>query len=535
MDKALVVGGRTTGLMMASELARRGIPTRCIDLSPGIDPHVRANLLHTRSLEIFQSLGIDQQVVRGSVPEKGFVFYHHGKRLGEAPHAAVASPYPFAMSQSQAHTEAVLEAHLNSFGVEVERATSLSGMEQDTDGVTVTLHHDNGTEEQCRFEWVVGCDGAHSALRQSLGLAFPGETSDTPYVLGDVLISDDSDFEPDKGHIFFHDDGDLYFFTRLPGNRHFVVATVKPEAMTAGAPSLETLQQIVATRARPDLRLSDPQWLGAFRISYRLARHYRVGRVFLAGDAAHVHSLLSGQGMNTGLQDAHNLAWKLALVAKGLARDTLFDTYEHERRPVAEDVIDTTRQITDTMEAYMGLAGPERVAFLSDFSATNPTPMDAERHAQALDLDYGDSALTLADDEDMPGGPAPGTRAPDATGIVFEGVLTTLFSIPADAFFRLYVFTGPAGVQAASDIKLALRLSDTFAAWLKPYVVCRAEQAVDFANQAVICDPHGNMHHAYAADRPCIYLIRPDGHVAHRSLDLGSVGRYADHLRSILK
>jgi len=139
MDKVLVVGGRTTGLMMASELARRGIPVRCIDKSPGIDPHVRANLLHSRTLEIFQGLGLDEQATLGSVSEVGFVFYRDGQRVGESPHAPIDSPFPFGMSQSQAHTEATLEAHLEALGGTVERDVTLTALAQDEDGVRVTL------------------------------------------------------------------------------------------------------------------------------------------------------------------------------------------------------------------------------------------------------------------------------------------------------------------------------------------------------------------------------------------------------------
>jgi 2-polyprenyl-6-methoxyphenol hydroxylase-like FAD-dependent oxidoreductase len=300
MDKVLVVGGRTTGLMMASELARRGVSTRCIDKSPGIDPHVRANLLHSRTLEIFQSLGLDEQATRGSNPEKGLIFYRSGELIGESRHEPIDSPYPFGFSQSQAHTEATLESHLNSLGVEVERSVSLSAMMQDEDGVTVTLQQDGEREETGRYQWVIACDGAHSAVRHLIGTAFPGNADDTPYILGDVLIAGDDDFEPDKGHIFFHDSGELYMFTRLPGNRHFVVANLDVGASTKGTPPLEELQAIVAERARSSLRLYDPHWLGFFRINYRLVPHYRQHRVFLAGDAAHVHSLLAGHGMNTG-------------------------------------------------------------------------------------------------------------------------------------------------------------------------------------------------------------------------------------------
>ncbi|MEM8974706.1 MAG: FAD-dependent monooxygenase [Pseudomonadota bacterium] len=166
-DAVLVVGGRTTGLMMAVELARRGIQTRCIDKLPGIDAHIRANLLHSRSLEIFQGLGLDKQITLGSVPEKGFVFYRNDECVGDSPHARVESPFPYGLSQSQAHTETILEAHLKELGVEVERSVSLTALLQDKDGVTVTLLHNGEQEETGRYATAL----AHSILTETASVS----------------------------------------------------------------------------------------------------------------------------------------------------------------------------------------------------------------------------------------------------------------------------------------------------------------------------------------------------------------------------
>lgn len=530
MDKVLVVGGRTTGLMMASELARRGVSTRCIDKSPGIDPHVRANLLHSRTLEIFQGLGLDEQATLGSIPEKGLVFYRSGERAGESPHEPIDSPYPFGFSQSQAHTEATLESHLNGLGVDVERSVSLSALMQDEDGVTVTLQHDGEREETDRYQWVIACDGAHSAVRHHIGAAFPGDADDTPYILGDVLIAGDDDFEPDKGHIFFHDSGELYLFTRLPGNRHFVVATLDAGAGTEGTPSLEELQAIVTERARSSLRLHDPHWLGFFRINYRLVPHYRRHRVFLAGDAAHVHSLLAGHGMNTGIQDAHNLAWKLALVAKRKASEALLDSYETERRIVANEVVETTRNITNAMETYTTLSQEDRNRFISQLLAADPARSDAARHLQEVDLDYGGSALSLLSENDFPGGPKPGARAPDVSDLTVGGGTTSLFKLPADEQYRLFFFCGNSNDTSAREIQRAADSSRRFASWLKPYIVQTETAGDTFGDHMVITDRKGTMHRKYAASGPCIYLIRPDGYVAYRSSDITSVGKYFEHL-----
>lgn len=530
MDEVLVVGGRSTGLVMAAELVRRGVPTRCIDASPGIDPHVRANLLHSRTLEIFQGLGLDEQLTLGSVPETGLVFYRDGERIFESSHSPIDSPFPYGLSQSQAHTEATLEAHLNRLGVEVERSVSLTAMSQDEDGATVTLSHDGAHNESSRYQWVIGCDGAHSAARCILGASFRGDSDDIPYVLGDVMLAGDSDLEPHKGHIFFHENGELYLFTRLPDDRQFIVASLEAGASTSGTPSLEELQTIVTRRGKPSLRLFDPQWLGYFRISYRLAQFYRKGRAFLAGDAAHVHSLLAGHGMNTGIQDAHNLAWKLALVAQRKAKPEILDTYEAERRNVADDVINTTRQITDTMEEYANLTEQERDKFILNLLRPEPARLDAARHLQEVDLDYGASPLCLPSEAPVEAAPTPGTRAPDACGLVVAGQSMSLFELPADQQYRLLIFCGEANKARGTEIRQAADSALRFASWLKPYIVTKEVGGETLGEHAIIVDQQGKMHRRYAANDACIFLIRPDGYVAYHSSTISSVDKYFEAL-----
>lgn len=526
MDEVLVVGGRATGLTMAAELARRGVPTRCIDASPGIDPHVRANLLHSRTLEIFQGLGLDDQLTLGSVSERGLVFYRDGKRVGESPHEPIDSPFPYGLSQSQAHTEATIEAHLNSFGVQVERNVSLAAMAQDEDCATVTLSHDGKQNETCRYQWVIGCDGANSTTRNLLGASFPGVSDDIPYILGDVALSGNEDLEPDKGHIFFHASGELYLFTQLPGDRQFIVATLEKGTGTSGKPPLEDLQAIVTRRGRASVRLSDPHWLGYFWINYRLAQFYRKDRAFLAGDAAHVHSLLAGQGMNTGIQDAHNLAWKLALVVHGKAKPEILDTYEIERRGVADEVIQNTRQITDVMESYGDLTGQERDNFISKLFTSDPAKLDAARHLQEVDLDYSNSPLCLSSEDEFKDGPGPGMRAPDAGDLEVAGQPKTFYRLPADQQYRLLFFCGDPRGAPDAEIKDAADASLRFAHWLTPYIVRRQAGDKAFGEHTVIVDRQGNLHRRYAASKPCIYLIRPDGYVAFRSEAICSVDRY---------
>ncbi|MEM1363164.1 MAG: FAD-dependent monooxygenase [Pseudomonadota bacterium] len=530
MDKVLVVGGRATGLMMTLELARRGVPTRCIDLSSSIDPHVRANLVHSRTLEIFQGLGLDEEVSRGSTPEKGYVFYHDGARVLERPHATIEPPFPYGLAQVQPHTEAVLETHLKSFGAQVERGIALAALAQDADGVDVTLHDENGAEEQDRFQWVIGCDGAHSTLRHLLGDGFSGEQDAIPYILGDVVISGAEDLEPHKAHVFLHRSGEFYVFTRLPENRFFLIASLDKEAAPAGTPVLEELQNLATERARSSFQLSDPRWLGYFQIHHRLAPRYRRDRVFLAGDAAHIQSPFGGHGMNTGIQDAHNLAWKLALVVQKRAKAEILDTYSVERRPVAEELLETTRQITNAMESYHTLSEPDRDTFISSLVLPEEAQLEAARHLQEVDLDYSASPLCLTSEDSVQAGPAPGVRAPDASDVSVAGHPTSLFKMPTEAGYRLYLFQGASNAAPLAELTQAAETAQRYAALLTPYIVKMDMDGDGFGEHAVILDPQGTMHEIYGASSPCAYLIRPDGYVAYRSAELSSVDKYFDTL-----
>lgn len=519
--------------MMAAELARRGIAVRCIDKSPGIDPHVRANLLHSRTLEIFLNLGLADQMTEGSIAEEGLFFYRDGELVGKSSSQPTDSPFPFGMSQSQAHVEAVLEQYLRELGVEVERGVALMSLNQDDKGVNVTLQNENGIEETARFQWLVGCDGAHSKVRHLSNCAFPGDADPFPYVLGDVVVEED--LERGHGHVFLHDSGELFLFSTLPGERRLVCANLTAGEVVKGTPSLEELQSIVEERGVPGLRLQDPRWLAYFHISYRLAPHYRQGRIFLAGDAAHIHSLLAGQGMNTGIQDACNLAWKLAMVVRREAPVTLLDSYEMERRPIAESVVKTTREITETMEQYPTLSPEEREKLIIQMFTPEPERLSAARHLQELDLDYGASPLSLEVDGEFSKGPPPGQQCPHVGPLEVNEKSTTLFQLKPNTAYQLFLFQGKSPDVGLGHLQqIAERESARFGKLLDTYVVTAKE--IDSANSqngghTVIRDRDAIMHEKFGADSPCLYLLRPDGYVAYRSKDLNTVSQYFAHMK----
>lgn len=520
----LVIGGRTTGLMMASELARWGLAVRIVDQSPGIDPHVRANLLHSRTLEIFRTLGIAEQATRGSIAEHGLRIHAQNQFVGAHRHAPVDSPFPYGMSQSQAVTEAVLERHLQTFDVEVERRVSLRDLTDKGDHVVATLEHEDGRIETVEAPWLIGCDGAHSTVRHLTDCAFPGEEDPHPYILGDVVV--EGDLADHEGYVFLHDDGDYFIFSMLPEERRLVCATV-PAGYPAGKPpTLEELQALLDKRGVPGFRLVDPRWLAHFHIHYRLAPHYRKGRTFLAGDAAHVHSLLAGQGMNTGIQDAYNLAWKLALVTRGIAPEWWLDTYEDERRSVGGHVVAMTKELTDTVEVFGALSESERERVVANMFVPDARKIAAARELQELDLDYGSSDLCQEGDG-FRGGPRAGTEAPESTGLAVDGEAQTVFDLFGTPKFRLFLFTEPDTLDQAPSSTRALW--ETHQTWIDTFAVSKTPFATP-AGVTMLHDPDGTMHERYDAIAPTLYLVRPDGYIAFRDRGFDRVGDFLSQI-----
>ncbi|WP_418960697.1 FAD-dependent monooxygenase [Streptomyces tritici] len=535
----LVVGAGPVGLTAAAALRRRGVDVRIVDRLKARLPFAKAVGIQPRTLEIWDLMGCVRPVLDAAEPLRGQLAYVDGVeqariRLALPPEL----PYGFA-ALPQYETERVLEEHLGGFGTRVERGAELVAFEQDEEGVTARLAWaragGGATEEEVRCRYLVGCDGAHSTVRKGLGLAFEGGAFPESYLLGDVRV----DWDLPAGYALraMHRgaDGaidDVLVAVPLPGHgRYRVSATVPPELAPADpadgvahgpeggrAPALGDIQAVLDRLSPQPATASYLRWSSVFRISHRLVDRYGEGRVFVAGDAAHIHPPTGAQGMNTGIQDAWNLAWKLALAVEGGARAGLLASYDAERRPVGAEVVGrTVRHAAEGVQA----------------DRTDPETL-LLREAQLL-VTYRGSPVVGPADASAGGGPEPGDRAPDCGGLAGD-----LAAYP----LRLYDLLRGRGhvLLLYGDGRSAAELHRlAYAAGLLSRgrvescaVLAHGGAPIGGTGLPVYRDARGEFAQRYAVRVPTAFLVRPDGHLGARFTALG-VGTLADRLAAVFR
>jgi 2-polyprenyl-6-methoxyphenol hydroxylase-like FAD-dependent oxidoreductase len=339
----LVVGAGPVGLTLAVDLARRGVPVRIVDRLSQPTDESRAITLNARSLDQLAPLGVTERLIATGTKSTAVEFHTNHQRLARIPLDTIDSLHPFSLTTPQTETERVLTERLDELGVEVERGIELLGLSQDERGVVMTVEDGSRTRRTIAAPWVVGTDGSGSSVRHATGQRLEGNFKGENFLLGDVEA--DYDYERSSFHIFFTPGNGTALLFPMRGRRARVFAQLRDATERAREPSLEWLREAVSARSMK-IAIERGHWLTRFEIHHALVPRYRVGRVFLAGDAAHIHSPAGGQGMNTGIQDALNLGWKLALASRGDANALLLDSYHQERRPAAEHVIEFSTRLT---------------------------------------------------------------------------------------------------------------------------------------------------------------------------------------------
>jgi len=406
----LIAGAGPVGLTLANELVRHGVPVRIVDKAAARTDKSKALVLWSRSLELFDDAGYAEPFLRAGMPGHGAQISTGKEIIATVTLDSVDSRFPYALMIPQSETERILEERLAAHGVAVERSVELSAFTDKGSAVEATLTKAGGGTETLEADWLVGCDGAHSTVRHGLNFTFEGSTLESHWALADGHITG---LEPkDRLHIFWHRDGILAFFPII-GDRWRVVGDLgeAKDNDRHADPTLAEINALLAHRGSPAFVMSNPIWLAAFRINERKVKEYRKGRVFLAGDAAHIHSPAGGQGMNTGMQDAFNLAWKLALVIKGSAKPSLLDSYSPERTAVGDRVLRNAGRLTEAAT----LRNPV-LQGIRNTVARFATGFPFVQHKMAnqlaeMDIGYPDSPLTAKNGHVSPG-PKAGERWP---------------------------------------------------------------------------------------------------------------------------
>ena len=397
-SEVLIAGAGPTGLVLALWLTRQGVRLRIIDKTGGPGTTSRAVAVQARTLELYRQLDLTDEVLEQGHRVPAVNFWVQGRkqtRISFENFAADLTPYgPFTYAQDQ--HEQLLIQRLEAMGVAVERETELLRFSDTGHDVAATLRRPDGQEETCEAGYLAGCDGAHSVVRQTIGTGFPGGTYQQVFYVADVIATGPA-FDGEL-HVDL-DEADFLAIFPLKGEGHArLIGTVRDER----AEHPETMKfEDVSHRAIQNMQVEVQQvsWFSTYRVHHRVAEHFRKGRCFLLGDAAHIHSPAGGQGMNTGLGDAINLAWKLKAVLAGQASEALLDTYETERRAFARKLVATTDKAFTLATAEGRLAdfvrtrlAPLIVPTLFKFEAARDYMFSA---VSQIVIAYHDSAISV--------------------------------------------------------------------------------------------------------------------------------------------
>jgi 2-polyprenyl-6-methoxyphenol hydroxylase-like FAD-dependent oxidoreductase len=478
--QVLIAGAGPTGLSLALDLARRDVRVAVVDRADHFPGGSRGDGLQPRTLEVFEDLGVLDDVLHAGVAEPLTRVYAGDEvvwedRMYEPQAPSPDVPHPNVWFVPQWRTEQILRTRLSAYGVDVALSTGLAGFEQDADGVTARM--DSG--QTLRAAYLVGADGGHSTVRKQLAVPFAGQTDeDVTVLMADVRVEG---LDHTYGHGWMLNGHNLFGLTPLAGGEDTYVLTTRAAGIPATIDGLQ--HALEAASGRTDIRLRNLTWSTIWRPNIRMVERFRVDRVFLAGDAAHVHPPTGGQGLNTGVQDAHNLGWKLDAVLNG-APDELVDSYQSERLPVAARVLGIS---TELLEKHVNGADD---AF------------ERGEETRQLKLSYRDGPLTL--DDGSSSTLVAGDRAPDAP-CLHSGQSVRLFSCYAGPHWTLLRFGSTAPTLVRSHVQ-------------------------SYGVGSDLVDTAHHISDAYGVKDGVAVLVRPDGYIGAITSQPADLNTYADRV-----
>jgi 2-polyprenyl-6-methoxyphenol hydroxylase-like FAD-dependent oxidoreductase len=515
----LIVGAGPTGLMLANQLGRRGVRATIIDRHDGPALQSRAMAVHARTLEIYAQLGLAERAVALGRPGNGANMWVQGKLKARIPFKDMGkdlSPFPYVLMLGQDENERILGERLRQWGVEVQWKTELVALEQKATHVSATIKTAEGATQTIDAAYVAGCDGGRSGVRQMNGIGFPGAPYEHSFFVADTEAT--GPMVPDELNVQLWRSGFHLYFPMRGKDRWRVIGILPKELEKASELTFEDLAPSLVRESRGALTFTKCFWFSTYRIHHRCTERFRDRRCFLLGDAAHVHSPMGGQGMNTGLQDAYNLAWKLALVVKGQADEALLDSYEAERMPVAHRLLETTDRAFQRVVSDGWLARIFRMHVIPKAAAFAMSSQRVRKAAfrvlSQTGISYPESPLSRTLGVPAKQGPRAGDRFPWLT-LKFgsDAPPEDLFKRLDDRCFNLIVIGQPAPAAGSFGLGDLLRV-----------------------HAVPLDDDNARALATVSIAAPAFYLLRPDGHIglAGTRFDAAEVTRWLrdNHVRA---
>lgn len=503
----LIVGAGPVGLFCANEVTRHGLTCRIIDKKSTITNKSKALGIHIRTLDVLEDCGLIDEFLRQGQPILGMTFKSNGKELFRANFEGVTGDRHFLIDLPQNQTEAILYQHLQNKSITVEWETELTQFSQSQNGVSATIKKQDNPSELINAKWLIACDGSHSTTRHLLNAEFKGSSYQEAWWLADVLI--DWNNPDNQMSLYISDKGPLACFPM--GNKRHRIVMIAPKNGT-DTPSLADIEREFKLRSSDSAILSNPVWITQFSIHHRQIQQYRYDKVFIAGDAAHIHSPMGGQGLNTGIQDIYNLVWKIALVEKNKAKQELLDSYHAERFPIGHEVLKKTDILTRMILLTNPLAITLRNFFIQTITSFKKIRNFLANDIAELNISYAKSPIVsqssslkkLSAGKFLPNFQLVDSETQKATNrnAIIQGTL-----------HHLVIFMGEETGNIAELVTVANSLAEQYAQTVQVHLVVFNKIESPTKSIKIWLDTKKQVHQDFAITEQTLLLVRPDKYI----------------------